>query len=105
MTNITEPWDVDSKYFPVEKDQVLYYDNYDKCYALAVSHYNGKPPRKLGIRWFNSEHGFPRYHWMVVPDELAIPILKFIKENYKDGVNLVNHKNIDQAIEELAKNI
>ena len=110
MTDIIEPWDVNYKRFPVKKDQVLYYGNH---YALAISPWEGGD-KKLGIRWCNSKYGFPKYPndhnsyyplWMVVPDELAVPILEFIKEKHKDGENLVDHKRIDEYITELEKNI
>lgn len=79
MSNIKKPCEVNQSKFPVNEEDVLYSGNH---YDLAVSYYDGRDYKCLGIRWQGDEEspqGFPSTGttstWMIVPDELALPIL------------------------------
>lgn len=107
-TNARRPEKVNQSKFPVEEHQVLYAD---ELYALAISNYDLSPHKALGIRWQidTNSHGFPNIGttplWMVVPDELAIPILTHILVNKEVGKNEFDYQRIRNAIRDIRKSI
>ncbi len=94
--------------FPVKEEDVLYSSD---LYALAVSKFRDQTYKSLGIRWQiegDKPWGFPNRGstplWMVVPWDLAIPILAHIlntKNTKKDGVDQIDITKITKAMEEL----
>ena len=88
-----DPLDVNDAGFPVKADHLLYDD---KDYSIAISKFQTNNSHALGIRWNHSDHsqGFPygyrgRPIWMIIPDNLAIPILETLLklENQKHPVD------------------
>ncbi len=102
--NARKPWEVNQSKFQVKREDVLYAD---ELYALAISNYDGSPHKALGIRWQvdTNSHGFPNIGttplWMVVPDELAIPMLAHILANKETGENEFDHQRICDAIKDI----
>ena len=91
--------------FNVEEENVLYSSD---LYALGIAKYTGQDYKSLGIRWQiegGTPSGFPHFGknplWMVVPWDLAIPILAHILNTKKDGVDQVDIAKITKAMEEL----
>lgn len=91
--------------FPVKEEDVLYSSD---LYALAVSKFRDQTHKSLGIRWQiegGTPSGFPHFGknplWMVVPWDLAIPILAHILNTKKEDVDQVNIAKITKAMEEL----
>lgn len=101
-----EPWDVNQGKFKVTKEEVVYSDEW---YALAVSRYGENEHYSLGMRWqFDNQekpYGFPnmfgRPVWMIIPDDLAVPILAHILNTIKDKENGVDYKKLINAIKNL----
>lgn len=88
--------------FPVEEKHILYSDN---LYAIAINNFQGAKKYTLGIRWQTEGAGYPKSighpMWMIMPDELAVPILSHILNNKNENENEVNHARITDAMRKL----
>ncbi len=110
MNKPKQPLEVRQGRFPVNKtDQVLYSDH---DYALAISDFDKRGYQCIGIRWQHEgihTKGYPKGYfghpqWMMLPKELAIPILSHIINTKKEdeNENEVNYERIANAIKEIS---
>lgn len=106
LVHIKKPWDFKLRAFPVSREKVLYSSDE---YAMAISNYEGSSEYRLGMRWQEERrqkpHGFPNRArtplWMMVPCELAIPILTHILSNKEENKDEVDYARIIDAISKL----
>ncbi len=107
MNKPKQPLEVRQGRFPVDTiDQVLY-SGHD--YALAISDFDKRGYQCIGIRWQHKGNGYPVGNyalpkWMILPKELAIPILSHIINTKKEdeNENEVNYERIANAIKEIS---
>ncbi len=95
-----------SSFFPVEEKNVLYRaDWYILAFALEKKE---EDKMSLGLRWqpknnIEDDIGFPNSfghpNWMVIPDEMALPILCSLLSTGKHNENdYINEEEIIKAI-------
>lgn len=114
--NFVKPLDVHQSKFPVnDESQILYCD----CnYSLAISIFNKRKLNdkldwySIGMRWHvgiskdkkGRDTGWPKVFahpvWMIIPEELSIPLLEHLKTQ-DEGHNEINHSRIEKAIIEI----
>ena len=94
-----DPLEVNQSNFPVKEENLLYND---EGYSIAISQYGKNGYHGLGIRWNDSKGGigFPygfekRARWMIIPDNLAIPMLEALSELKEHKVPAGRNKILD----------
>ena len=97
MTKGIQPPDVGLDKFVVTKDNVLYSDDH---YAIAISTFYRDDFKRLGLRWQTSGPGFPAGAWMMLPQEIEVPILEHLLKTREDDEHF-SHQKTKEAIETL----
>lgn len=109
MSEYIKPWEVRQGKFPVDRENVIYCDD---LYSLALSVYDKRELKEtnrysLGMRWQTDRKGWPKLFgrpiWMIVPDPVAIPILKNLLEKNREQGNAIyaSDERINDAIEKI----
>ncbi len=114
MPEYIKPWEVRQGKFPVDRENVIYCDD---LYSLALSVYDQRRLDKedyrysLGMRWQTDRKGWPKLFgrpiWMIVPDPVAIPILKNLLDGSREQSNAIyaSDEKINDAIKKIKESL